>query len=69
LTRLFPYFCCQGAKKVVAEGGKIPKAASMLLKIPGIGDYTSGAIASIAFKEVGSFCDCASIKEMLLLML
>jgi len=28
----------------------------MLLKIPGIGDYTSGAIASIAFKEVGSFC-------------
>lgn len=43
--------------------------ASMLRKIPGIGDYTSGAIASIAFKEVGSFCDCASIKKMLFLML
>ncbi|KAL9304076.1 hypothetical protein ACSQ67_021339 [Phaseolus vulgaris] len=45
-------FLLEGAKKVVAEGGKIPKVASMLLKIPGIGDYTSGAIASIAFKEV-----------------
>ncbi|XP_027906476.1 adenine DNA glycosylase isoform X1 [Vigna unguiculata] len=45
-------FLLEGAKKVVAEGGKIPKVASMLRKIPGIGDYTSGAIASIAFKEV-----------------
>ncbi|PNX64130.1 A/G-specific adenine DNA glycosylase-like protein, partial [Trifolium pratense] len=41
----------KGAKKIVAEGGSIPKTASMLRKIPGIGDYTSGAIASIAFKE------------------
>ncbi|KAL5079527.1 hypothetical protein RYX36_007948 [Vicia faba] len=40
-----------GAKKIVAEGGSIPKTASLLRKIPGIGDYTSGAIASIAFKE------------------
>ncbi|TKY64030.1 A/G-specific adenine DNA glycosylase [Spatholobus suberectus] len=45
-------FLLEGAKKIVAEGGKIPKVASMLRKIPGIGDYTSGAIASIAFKEV-----------------
>ncbi|CAJ1950325.1 unnamed protein product [Sphenostylis stenocarpa] len=45
-------FLFEGAKKIVAEGGKIPKMASMLRKIPGIGDYTSGAIASIAFKEV-----------------
>ncbi|TKY45436.1 A/G-specific adenine DNA glycosylase [Spatholobus suberectus] len=44
--------CGQGAKRIVAEGGKIPKVASMLRKIPGIGHYTSGAIASIAFKEV-----------------
>lgn len=49
-------FHCQGAKKIVAEGGQIPKVASMLRNIPGIGEYTSGAIASIAFKEVGSFC-------------
>ncbi|XP_057450814.1 adenine DNA glycosylase isoform X2 [Lotus japonicus] len=44
-------FLLEGAKKIVAEGGKIPRLASMLRKIPGIGDYTSGAIASIAFKE------------------
>ncbi|KAK7275307.1 hypothetical protein RIF29_16419 [Crotalaria pallida] len=45
-------FLLEGAKQVVAEGGKIPKMASMLRKIPGIGDYTAGAIASIAFNEV-----------------
>nr|KYP57661.1 A/G-specific adenine DNA glycosylase [Cajanus cajan] len=45
-------FLLEGAKKIAAEGGKIPNVASMLRKIPGIGDYTSGAIASIAFKEV-----------------
>ncbi|GAU24721.1 hypothetical protein TSUD_355500 [Trifolium subterraneum] len=44
-------FSFRGGKKIVAEGGSIPKTASMLRKIPGIGDYTSGAIASIAFKE------------------
>ncbi|KAK7292766.1 hypothetical protein RJT34_15619 [Clitoria ternatea] len=44
-------FLLEGAKKIVAEGGRIPREASMLRKIPGIGDYTSGAIASIAFKE------------------
>ncbi|CAI8606391.1 unnamed protein product [Vicia faba] len=44
-------FLLEGAKKIVAEGGSIPKTASLLRKIPGIGDYTSGAIASIAFKE------------------
>ncbi|KAG5021780.1 hypothetical protein JHK85_018122 [Glycine max] len=45
-------FLLEGAKKIVAEGGQIPKVASMLRNIPGIGEYTSGAIASIAFKEV-----------------
>ncbi|XP_024628122.1 adenine DNA glycosylase isoform X3 [Medicago truncatula] len=44
-------FLLEGAKQIVAEGGSIPKTASTLRKIPGIGDYTSGAIASIAFKE------------------
>ncbi|KAI4356231.1 hypothetical protein L6164_000268 [Bauhinia variegata] len=45
-------FLLEGAKKIVAEEGRIPKVASLLRKIPGIGDYTAGAIASIAFKEV-----------------
>ncbi|CAL0318076.1 unnamed protein product [Lupinus luteus] len=45
-------FLLEGAKQVVAEGGRIPKVASLLRKIPGIGNYTAGAIASIAFNEV-----------------
>jgi A/G-specific adenine glycosylase len=32
-------------------GGKLPKTASALIKLPGIGPYTAGAIASIAFGE------------------
>ena len=39
------------AAQVVMEqyGGKIPGDFSLLLKLPGIGSYTAGAIASIAF--------------------
>jgi A/G-specific adenine glycosylase len=38
------------ARKLVAEhGGKLPTTAEELLKLPGIGPYTAGAIASIAF--------------------
>ena len=32
-------------------GGKLPQTAAELRKLPGIGDYTAGAIASIAFGE------------------
>ncbi len=40
----------KGAKQVVADfGGIIPADAEMLRKISGIGPYTAGAIASIAF--------------------
>lgn len=39
-----------GAKRVVAEfGGKIPGTKKELLRLPGIGEYTAGAILSIAF--------------------
>lgn len=40
------------------DAGKagFPSRASDLKKIKGIGDYTAGAIASIAFKEVGELC-------------
>ncbi|XP_059626324.1 adenine DNA glycosylase [Cornus florida] len=44
-------FLLEGAKKIVEKGGGFPKTASALRKIPGIGDYTAGAIASIAFQE------------------
>ncbi len=39
------------AAKLVAEeyGGRMPDTAEGLLRLPGIGDYTAGAIASMAF--------------------
>lgn len=42
----------KGAQQVVAEhGGVIPRDVKELLKISGIGEYTAGAIASIAYDE------------------
>ena len=42
----------QGAAYVVGElGGEMPKSAEELQKIPGIGPYSAGAIASIAFEQ------------------
>jgi A/G-specific adenine glycosylase len=43
-------FLHRGARYVLQElQGKIPQETEQLKKIPGIGDYTAGAIASIAF--------------------
>ena len=40
------------AKEVVAHhGGVLPSTAAELIKLPGIGPYTAGAVASIAFGE------------------
>ncbi|MGN0778226.1 MAG: A/G-specific adenine glycosylase, partial [Aristaeellaceae bacterium] len=42
----------RGAKQVMEEfGGQMPAAAEQLRKIHGVGDYTAGAIASIAFDQ------------------
>jgi A/G-specific adenine glycosylase len=42
----------RAAKQVMsAHGGQVPQAATALMKLPGIGRYTSNAIASIAFGE------------------
>lgn len=42
----------KGAQYVMQElQGKLPQSREALRKIPGIGDYTSAAIASIAFDE------------------
>lgn len=42
----------KGAKQVMADyGGAIPSAVDELRKISGIGPYTAGAIASIAFDQ------------------
>ncbi|XP_074077673.1 adenine DNA glycosylase isoform X2 [Macrotis lagotis] len=49
----------EGARKVVEElGGHIPRTADMLQKLlPGVGRYTAGAIASIAFGQVTGVVD------------
>ncbi|VFQ86348.1 unnamed protein product [Cuscuta campestris] len=44
-------FLLEGAKMIVEDGNGFPNTASGLRKIKGIGDYTAGAIASIAFNE------------------
>jgi A/G-specific adenine glycosylase len=40
-----------GARAVADAGGDVPKTRDALLDVPGIGRYTAGAIASIAFGE------------------
>ncbi|GFZ01800.1 HhH-GPD base excision DNA repair family protein [Actinidia rufa] len=47
-------YLLEGSKKIVEGGGVFPKTVAALRKVPGIGDYTAGAIASIAFNEVGA---------------
>uniref|UniRef100_A0A4X2LJJ8 Adenine DNA glycosylase n=1 Tax=Vombatus ursinus TaxID=29139 RepID=A0A4X2LJJ8_VOMUR len=49
----------EGARKVVEElGGHVPRTANMLQKLlPGVGRYTAGAIASIAFGQVTGVVD------------
>jgi len=41
----------QKAARMIKEqyGGEFPKSSKELLKLPGIGEYTAGAVASIAF--------------------
>ncbi|GLJ49369.1 hypothetical protein SUGI_1044420 [Cryptomeria japonica] len=45
-------YLLEGAKEIVEnQGGVFPRTLEGLKKVPGIGDYTAGAIASIAFKQ------------------
>lgn len=42
----------KAARVLAAEyGGELPRSAEVLRKLPGIGEYTAGAIASIAYGE------------------
>ena len=42
----------KAAQKLMADfGGELPREAARLKTLPGIGDYTAGAIASIAYGE------------------
>lgn len=40
---------------IVEEGRGFPRGVSALRKVNGIGEYTAGAISSIAFREVNDF--------------
>lgn len=45
-------YLLEGAKEIVEnQGGVFPRSVETLKKVPGIGNYTAGAIASIAFKQ------------------
>eukprot|EP00903_Cladosiphon_okamuranus_P013359 g12451.t1 len=47
-----------GAQKVLADhGGSLPRTARELRDLPGIGPYTAGAVASIAFGECEPLVD------------
>jgi A/G-specific adenine glycosylase len=48
----------RGAQAVLAEyGGRVPRDLSALLRLPGVGRYTAGAIASIAYNEPAPILD------------
>ncbi len=56
----------KAAKFVVQElGGKIPETAALLRTLPGIGEYTCAAIASIAFGESVAVVD-GNVERVLL---
>ena len=41
----------RAARRVMEDGGTIPSTAEQLRRLPGVGDYTAAAVASIAFGE------------------
>ncbi len=55
----------KAAKQIVSEhGGRLPDTAETLRKLSGIGDYTAGAIASIAFGRREPAMDGNAIRVM-----
>jgi A/G-specific adenine glycosylase len=51
------------AKKIVAEhGGRFPRDVGSLQDLPGIGRYTAGAIASIAFDQRAAILEANTIR-------
>jgi A/G-specific adenine glycosylase len=45
------------AREVTADGGQLPRSASELERLPGIGPYTAAALASLAFGEAAPVLD------------
>jgi len=53
----------QAARKIVSEhGGEFPQSVEALRKLPGIGRYTAGAIASIAFGQRAPILEANSLR-------
>jgi A/G-specific adenine glycosylase len=51
------------AKIIIAEfGGKFPREVQQLMTLPGIGRYTAGAIASIAFGQRAAILEANTIR-------
>lgn len=57
-------FLLEGAKMIVEEGSGFPKGVSALRKVNGIGEYTAGAISSIAFREVVPVVDANVVRVL-----
>ena len=47
----------KAARQVAANGGAVPDAVESLLELPGVGRYTAGAVASIAFDRRAAAVD------------
>lgn len=45
------------AQVVIARGGQLPETAAELRQLPGIGPYTAGAVASLAFGQRSAVVD------------
>ena len=59
----------KAARLVMAEyGGELPRRAELLKKLPGIGDYTAGAIASIACGEAEPAVDGNVLRVLMRLL-
>ncbi len=58
----------KAAKVVVSEyGGRMPETAAALRELPGIGEYTAAAVASISFGEAAPVVD-GNVERVLLRM-
>ncbi len=47
----------RAARRLARGGGEIPRAAAALKELPGVGEYTAAAVASIAFGEAVAVVD------------
>src|SRR4030095_16776930 len=54
----------RAAKQVAENGGTIPGEEAALRRLPGVGDYTAAAVASIAFGAVVPVLDGNVVRVM-----